>query len=158
MVNLRESGFFALACILFSVPATAQERTAVECYDALVSARITEQVPSEIGDCGDDCIVMSWPWFIDLDVRRVLDGLAPKGTVTVLAVQHTYFRRDLGFKRWWLRRNSQGGFNLLSEEDDVRLSRCAQGIAPAKAYIEPDAGGTLEELRLEGEKRYGRRR
>jgi hypothetical protein len=156
MAKLRESGFF-LAGILLSVPAAAEERTSVQCYDAIVSARIRDQVPSEIGDCGDGCIIMWWPWFIDLEIRRVLDGVAPKGIVTVLAVQHTYWSRDLGFRRWWLRRNSQGGFNVLSEGDDAPLRRCAQGTAPAKAYIEPAAGGSLEELRREGEKHYGRR-
>src|SRR3546814_1868652 len=59
------------------------------CYDAKVRARPLDQIPSDIGDCGSDCILMSWPWFIDLQVKRVIDGALPSKMVRVLTVQHT---------------------------------------------------------------------
>lgn len=137
--------------------AWAQEPEAEECFDAAVSARITQQVPSVPPGCGDDCIITHWPWFVDLEVQRVLQGEAPTGPLTVLSVQHTYWSSDLGFRRWWLRRNAQGGFNLLGLDEEVMPIRCPEGTAPASAYITPGEGITLEEVRRHGEERYGRR-
>ncbi len=48
----------AMAIGLASLPAGS---AVAACYDAKIVARPVEQVPSEIGDCGDDCIIMSWP-------------------------------------------------------------------------------------------------
>jgi hypothetical protein len=115
-----------------------------DCFDALISARIVRQTPSVIPDCGDGFIIMSWPWFIDLDVQRVLRGEAPRGRLTALAVQHTYYRAHLGNLRWWLRRNSAGGFNVLRLEDKERPSLCAQDAAPADPYIHADDDRTLD--------------
>lgn len=132
--------------------------TDVECYDAEVSARIVAQIPSIPPEFDDGSIVMRWPWFIDLDVRKVRDGEAPTGTVSTLAVQHTYWRTDLGVRRWHLRRNSQGGFNLLGPAKSGERRRCAADTPPARPYLGTDNATMLEALRREGEERYGRRR
>jgi len=140
----------AAATFAFSAPAAAEEAQ-MECFDALVSARIVRQVPSEMPDCGEGCIVMQWPWFLDLRVRRVLEGEAQRGNLTVLSLQHSDYRSDLGTRRWWLRRNSQGGFNLLRRNPDDRPPRCAPGSPPAPAYIRPSASRTLADYRREAE-------
>tara|TARA_R110002124_G_scaffold270064_1_gene438271 strand:- start:304 stop:792 length:489 start_codon:yes stop_codon:yes gene_type:complete len=129
-----------------------------ECYDAEVSARIVSQTPTVFPDCGDDCIVISWPWILDLDVRRVHFGDVRRGRLTVLAVLHTDYRPDLGSRRWKLRRNDLGGFNLLRGAENL-TARCADNQPPAAAYIKPPDGQTLEDLRREGREvreRYAR--
>ena len=124
------------------------------CYDAEVSARIVSQTPTVMPGC-DDCIIIRWPWFLDLDVRRVHDGDIRRGRLTVLTVQHTDFRRDLGTVRWKLRRNSLGGFNVVWFGDDP-AQRCSSDQPPTPAYITPREGQTLEDLRREGREHYGR--
>lgn len=125
------------------------------CYDAEVSARIVSQTPTAFPDCEDGCIIISWPWFVDLDVSRVHSGNVPRGRLTVLAVLHTYYRRDLGSRRWKLRRNDLGGFNLLRGAEEIRV-RCADDQPPATAYIKPPVGQTLEDLRRVGRELYDR--
>ena len=126
-----------------------------ECYDAEVSARIVSQTPTVFPDCGDDCIVISWPWIVDLDVSRVHSGDVHRGSLPVLAVLHTGYRGNLGTRRWKLRRNDQGGFNLRRNGDSVS-ARCTRDTAPAVAYITPPDGQTLDDLRREGRSHYGR--
>ncbi len=142
----------AAASVWSATSAIAQD---AECYDAEVSARIVSQTPTVFPDCGDDCIVISWPWIIDLDVRRIHSGDLRRGRLTVLAILHTDFRRDLGSRRWKLRHNDQGGFNLLRNEEEV-TTRCANDAAPATAYITPPDGQTLDDLRREGRAHYDR--
>lgn len=121
------------------------------CYDAAVRARPIAQIPSVIPEC-DDCIIMRWPWFVDLQVVRVKDGDIAKGRVGVLNVQHgNYIDRVFS---WWLRRNDAGGWNVIQMGDDERPHRCAIGSPPVPAYLKPAAGKTLEDLRREGEERY----
>ena len=141
----------ALAC---ASPTSARADEA-ECYDAEVTARIVSQTPTVIPESDDGWIVMSWPWIVDLDVSRVHFGDARRGRLTVLAVLHTYYRRDLGSLRWKLRRNDLGGFNLLRGAQDL-ITRCANDEPPATASIKPPDGQTLEDLRREGRERYGR--
>lgn len=124
------------------------------CYDARVMASLARQIPTPIPDCGEDCIVMSWPWVLDLQVEAVLAGRAPRGRLTVLSVQHTYLRNERP-GRFWLRRNTLGGFNLLRLGDGPKPRRCAKDAAPDDPYITPGEGRTLEDLRREGLDRYG---
>jgi hypothetical protein len=130
----------------------------VECYDAEVSARIVAQVPTIPPTFDDGSIVMRWPWFVDLDVRKVRAGQAPRGIISTMAVQHTYWRKDLGVTRWHLRRNSHGGFNLLGSAKGKDRPRCASDAPPARPYIRTDDPAMLDTLRREGEARYGRRK
>ncbi len=141
----------AAASVWSATSAIAQD---ADCYDAEVSARIVSQTPTVMGHC-DDCIIISWPWIVDLDVRRIHSGDLHRGRLTVLAVLHTDFRRDLGARRWKLRRNDQGGFNLLRNGESI-TARCANDAAPALAYITPPEGQTLEDLRREGRAHYDR--
>ena len=139
----------------FAVAAASEAEAEPDCFDAAVSASIVRQVPTLHPDCGKDCIIMSWPWFVELDVERVEEGEAPTGRLTVLTVQHTYYVRDLGVRHWWLRRNAHGGFNMLRLGARPRPSRCAKGTPPARPFIRPGPGRTLRELMREGEAVYG---
>lgn len=134
----------------------AEGSEAEACFDAEVSARLVGQTPSVIPELDDGSIVMEWPWFLDLEIQRVVRGKAPTGKVTVLSVQHTYWVSNLGTKRWQLRRNDQGAFNVLGHADKSKLKPCPAGTPLAHAYLSPGKGNTLERLREEGEKRYGR--
>ncbi len=122
------------------------------CYDAQVFARLLRQTPTQIPAC-DDCIIFSWPWILELDVNRTLQGAAPAGRLKVLSVQHTWMVRHSG--RWSLRRNASGGFNLVSPRDEEDLKRCAAGTEPAEPYFQPAPGQTLADVEREGEARYG---
>lgn len=141
----------SMAVILLGVGnAKAQD---ADCYDTEVSARIVAQVPTPFPDSEDGWIVISWPWIVDLDVSRVHFGDARRGRLTVVAILHTSYRRDLGSRRWKLRRNDSGGFNLLRGGEALR--RCAPDQPAARAYITPVEGQTLEDLRHAGHERYG---
>ena len=141
----------AMAAVAASSTAAAEDP--IECFDALVSAKILRQTPSAFPNCGDDCIIISWPWFMEIDVKRVIEGRAPKGRQLILTVQHTSFRKDPGTRRWWLRRNSLGGFNLLRTSDE-KLPRCTEDSMPTDPYIRPAPGQTLDDLVREGEEAY----
>ncbi|MGO4410144.1 MULTISPECIES: hypothetical protein [unclassified Brevundimonas] len=142
----------AAASALSTSSAIAQD---TDCYDAEVTAHIVSQTPTVVPNCGDDCIVISWPWILDLDVRRIHAGDVRRGRLTILAILHTDFRRDLGSRSWKLRRNDQDGFNLLRSEESI-TARCTPDAAPATAYITPPDGQTLEDLRREGREHYDR--
>lgn len=136
---------------VLSATANAQEP---DCYDAEISARIISQTPTPIPDC-DDCIIMRWPWILDLDVRRVHSGQVSRGPLMVLTVQHTDFRHDLGIVRWKLRHNTQGGFNVVGFREGPSR-RCSPEEPPAAAYITPRDGQNLDDLRRESRAHYGR--
>ena len=143
--------FFTAGFAIDAGSAVAQD---AECYDAEVTARIVSQTPTVMQDC-DDCIIMRWPWIVDLDVRRTHSGEVRRGRLTVLTVQHTDFRRDLGAVRWKLRRNTQGGFNVVWFGENPER-QCSPDEPPAQAYITPLGGQTLEDLRREGREHYNR--
>lgn len=127
----------------------------VPCFDVSVKAIIADEVPSNYSDCGSDCIIISWPWFVDLKIRSVLQGELKDKELSVLAVMHT--RHSNAGKRAqtrWLRRNSEGGFNLLRLGDDDRPEQCSPDTPPMRAYLIPTEGRTLADERREGEKRY----
>lgn len=145
----------SMALLVAAMAGTAAHSQPVDtpdCFDALVVAKVVKQSPSPIPDCPNDCIVMRWPWFLDLEVKRSLAGEVPVGRLGVLSVQHTEFRPDYGFRRWWLRRNSEGGFNLLGEAGHSDLARCPKGTPAADAYIKPAPGETIEQLRIRSAK------
>jgi len=124
-----------------------------QCFDAVVLARVIRQIPSEIPDCGRDCIVWSWPWFLDLSVEEVLRGRAPRGRFTALSIQHTYVHRDR--QRWWLRRNSLEEFNVVSfGKDGSALPRCKAGAPPAEPYLRPPEGASFQDLVRERVRTY----
>lgn len=145
----------ALGWPTLATPSSPPE--AQQCFDALVVAKVVGQVPSDFPDSDDDYIVMSWPYFIDLDIVRVVKGQIEARKITALSVQHTYWRSDLGARRWWLRRNTAGGYNILRIKNGAEPPKCPQGAAPARAYLEPAPGQTLDEMRKAGERRYGSR-
>lgn len=142
-------------CFLFATASVSEPASAApgpECYDLKVDARVVAQVPSEIPEC-DDCIIMQWPWFLDLQVKRVVDGEWTGGTLTVLAVQHTYLRSRYG--TWLLRKNDAGGYNVLRSGGDDKPLRCRTGTKPAVAYLRPEPNRNLDETREAGERLYG---
>jgi hypothetical protein len=146
----------ASTALLLPTPAVA---TAPEndCFDVLVMATVVRQTPTVIPECAD-CIVMRWvmrwPWVIELQVERTIKGKRPPAPLTALTVQHTWVRPHA--RRWWLRRNNLGVFNVLTPDAGTRLPRCSEASPPARPYIRPAKGQTLADLVREGEERYGR--
>jgi hypothetical protein len=144
-------------CFAATTVAAAQPTEAAieaECFDAEVSATIVRQIPTVTPEC--DCIIMRWPWIVDLRVRRVHAGHVQRGPLTVLTVQHTDHRTDLGARRWLLRRNTLGGFNVVHDSDEGLLRRCSAGAPAARPFITPAQGQTLDDLRRAGEEYYDR--
>jgi len=133
---------------------TRAQGDVAECYDAVVSGRIEEQTPSVFPESEDGSITMVWPWFLKLKVRKAIVGAVPTGSLLVLSMQHTGFRKDLGWRRWWLRRNSIGGFNLLRFGEADKLPRCSAGGKAADPLIRPGPNKTLDDLLKEGERAY----
>ena len=121
------------------------------CYDLKVEATPMAQIPSEFPDDDPEVIVISWPWFVDLKIKRVLEGTAPSKSISTLAVLHGAFPPK---KRvWFLRRNTAGSFNVI-RQDPRTLSRCAQGLGDAKPYLVPPVGKTYKDFRQEAEAEY----
>jgi hypothetical protein len=151
--GMIRAALIALATIA-SLPAAVSAEAlfnADDCYDLKIQARVIEQIPSEIPNCAD-CIIMSWPWFLDLKIRHILGGDRQPRVVRVLSVQHTYLKSRYG--TWRLRKNAAGGLNVVSAE--VAAQRCAISSPPTSAYIKPPKGESMDTLRAKGEKRYGR--
>ncbi|MDP1616740.1 hypothetical protein [Phenylobacterium sp.] len=154
MIKLRFLGLAAVAVAAVGVGGTARTGK-IACFDAEVTATIVRQTPTVGGLCGDGCIVVSWPWVVELRVRRVHSGRLDPGPLTVLNLQHAAYRRDIGARRWWLRENALGGFNVL-QIDGPPLPQCPRGETPEAPFVVPAEGQTLEDLRREGEAYYGR--
>lgn len=152
MSNLR---FWVLLGAAANSPAWAETQETPDCYDAIVVAKILRQTPSVFPDSKGDFIVMVWPWFLKLEVSRTLSGHIPIGPIIVQSLQHSSFREDLGAQRWWLRRNSLGGFNLLRFAESEGLSKCSEDGQLAEPYIRPGPGQTIDSLLSDGERAYG---
>lgn len=142
-----------IAAVVFGLVASSAALAEQACFDATVQARPVDQIPSEIGDCGSDCLIMSWPWFVDLRVKRVVDGALSSKMVRVLTVQHTYRVSREG--TWFLRKNTAGSYNVLVPEDGSALTRCSAELAPVEPYIQPNSEHTLDDIREEGIRHYG---
>ena len=150
---LGKAAIMSCALTLLSAPAAASgQADLANCYDVKIEARAIDQIPGEISDCGD-CIIMAWPWFVDLKVRRSLAGQVKSRVISTLSIQHTYRISRYGI--WFLRRNMAGGFNVVRYEDDAEPELCPAGTAPTAPYLKPGDGKTLADLRKAGEQRYG---
>ncbi|MBR0552910.1 hypothetical protein [Stakelama marina] len=134
-----------------------QKPAAERCFDVLVFGKIVGQTPSDPPNLGDGNILMSWPYFIDLKITRVNKGKIGAKKITALSVQHTYWRSDLGTKKWWLRRNTEGGYNILTVQGGHEPPQCSAAMPPATAYLTPAPGQTLDDMRKAGKQRYGSR-
>lgn len=148
---IRVLAISLLALMICPISAGADDDA--DCYDAEISAEIVRQVPSVFPD-SDDYIVMRWPWFVDLDVERTHSGEVERGRLTVLSVQHTYFREDRGIVRWKLRRNTLDGFNMVGAFGSGPEDRCPPDTPSARPHIDPGDERTLDDIRREGEERY----
>ncbi len=133
---------------------TVASASDVECYDAKVRAKPFAQVPTVFPQSDDpSVIIMSWPWFVDLDVHRVLEGDVAKGRLETLAVLHTgYVRKTMTF---YLRRNSAGTYNIL-RDDPEELERCPSNSLAATPYLRLSPDRTYADERREGEEEYRR--
>lgn len=148
-MKLSAAAFVLIAMAAFmSSPAAAGEP---ECYDAKVRGRPVAQIPTVMPE-EEGYIVISWPWFVDLRISKVLEGEVDQSDITVLAVLHNRYLDKA--RTWLLRRNNLGMFNVLRPEKPDAVPRCNGDIAPAEPYLRPGEGRPLEEYRREGEERY----
>lgn len=126
---------FAAASLSPVSAALAQAHPRGECFDALVTARIIRQIPSPLPNCGSNCIIIAWPWRLDVEVEQVVKGTGPTGPQTLLALQHSYFAQGQKRIQAWLRRHSGGGFNIVKLEDGVELTPCPAGSEASNPYL-----------------------
>jgi hypothetical protein len=99
---------------------------------------------------------MRWPWIVDLRVRRVHSGQVPRGPLTVITLQHNEYRTDLGARRWLLRRNTLGSFNVVHHPEEGTLRRCPLDAPAARPFIRPADGETLDDLRRADDEYHSR--
>ena len=152
---MRTLGLLSFALLLGGCATTADSAGAEQCYDLKVRAKPVAQVPTVYPKSDDpNVIVMSWPWFVDLEISRVLDGEFEASTLTALAVLHTYYISDS--RTWYLRENTAGTYNILRPSDPSKVGRCGVRTYPTEPYIRPGEGQSYEDLRREGEDRYNR--
>jgi hypothetical protein len=152
---MRSAARLILAFLAAAAGSHAGAQTGTECFDAEVSATMLRQTPTAFPRC-EDCIIMRWPWMVDLDVLRVTEALLLSGRLMVLTVQHAEYRTDTGAARLFLRRNELGIYNAVHSREE-RLPRCSAGSPPANSFISPTAGQTLADLRRESERSWGAR-
>jgi hypothetical protein len=138
------NSLLAILGMAFSSGAMASD---VDCYDAKIRARPTAQIPTVYPD-DPEYIVISWPWFLDLKVKTVLEGKVLPTKITVLAVLHNPYRDKT--RLWLLRRNTAGSFNVIRNEASS-VPRCKAGTDAAQPYLRPGEGKTFEDYRREGE-------
>lgn len=110
-----------------------------ECYDAVVDAVILRQLPTQIPDCGPNCFIMRWPWFVEIDIKRVIKGKAPRGRIAVMTLQHSDILETGKPSRWWLRRTVDGGFNVIWEDRRDLPKACPADAAPTKPFLGVDS-------------------
>jgi hypothetical protein len=132
----------------------AETDEAPACFDAVVSARAVKQIPSQMPDCGENCIVLLWPWFVDLEVDRVFQGRIPSRRLSVLGFLHTSLAPRV-LITWGLRRNKDGGFNA-QRYVDKGAARCAADTEPEEPYLRPGEGQTLKDVRESAEREWNR--
>lgn len=144
---------FGLLLLVVAFPATANEPP---CYDLKVRAKVVNVLPTLIPPEEEGVIVISWPWFVDMEVTRVLEGEGSKGVIPVLAVLHS----GLGTKKstYYLRSNAVGSYNLIRTADESALGRCQVGIEPAEPLMWDLTSKTIEEYRQEAEEQRDRER
>jgi hypothetical protein len=70
---VRDPELALTTAMLIGLAAPSAVLAEAACYDAKVRTRPVDRIPSKIGDCGSDYIIISWPWFVDLHVKRVID-------------------------------------------------------------------------------------
>lgn len=149
------SSLITLILLAFTVPATAGDvAEASDCYDRVIFARLVEQVPSPLPEADDGSIVFAWPWFLDFEIVDPLSGEMEE--LTALAIMHTYYVSNLPAGPWYLRLNSDGGYNVVGRSNDAPILKCPLGTAPARPYLSPGPERSLAEIRREGEEIYGR--
>lgn len=134
-----------------AVFAATSVRAAGGCYDRVVTATVTAHVPVPLPEPADGSIVMHWPWFVDLAVEQPGGGIE---RISAQTMQHTYFKSGLR-GRWLLRRNSMGGYNARWQADERGTRRCVRNAPPARPYLSARDQAALDQLRREGEARYG---
>ncbi|MEP3051118.1 MAG: hypothetical protein ABJP48_08430 [Erythrobacter sp.] len=140
---------FAVSALLaISHSARAED---AQCYDVKVRAKAVSQIPTVLPD-QPGFIVLTWPWFVDLRIRRVIDGELDANEVTALAVLHSEYTEK--HRIFLLRRNTLGGFNILGPEEPDEVPKCEIEIGPARPYILADSAETLEDYRRAGEEAW----
>lgn len=142
-------GAIKLLAILAAAGPSSATASDIECYDLKIRAKAIAQVPTVYPN-DPDYIVISWPWFVDLKVKKVLEGELSQSRITVLAVLHVPYVTKT--RTWLLRHNTIGTFNLI--RSDEPLPRCAINATAVQPYIRPAEGKTLDDYRREGEAEY----
>jgi hypothetical protein len=142
-------GAIKLLAILAAAGPSSATASDIECYDLKIRAKAIAQVPTVYPN-DPDYIVISWPWFVDLKVTKVLEGELSQSRITVLAVLHAPYITKT--RTWLLRHNTIGTLNLIRSAEP--LPRCAINAAAVQPYIRPAVGKTLDDYRREGEAEY----
>lgn len=115
-----------------------------DCYDLKVQAKPIGQFPTPFPR-DPNYIVISWPWFVDLEVTRVIDGQFNESKISALAVLHSGYVESS--RTWLLRENTLGEYNILRLVEPQQSERCAQNVARPEPYLRPSDGETLAALR-----------
>ena len=142
---MSRTAFFALASALLAGCATTPPSVSqTDCYDLKVRAKPVGQFYTPFPD-DPNYIVLSWPWFVDLEVTRVIDGQLDDPKISALAVLHSAYGSET--RTWLLREHTLGGYNILRLSEPEKSKQCASGEALPEPYLRPSEGDTLESLR-----------
>jgi hypothetical protein len=129
---------------LMGCATTAPTTGETDCYDLKLRAKPIAQIPTPFPN-DLEYIVISWPWFVDLEVTRVIDGEVREREISALAVLHSAYVDKT--RTWLLRKHKLGGYNILRLAEPSQAKRCAQGEARPEPYLRPSENETLANLR-----------
>ena len=139
------TAFLAFAIAALSGCATTSSTVnETDCYDLKVRAKPVGQFPTPFPN-DPNYIVISWPWFVDLEVSRVIDGRLNDPEILALAVLHSGYVDKT--RTFLLRENTLGEYNILRLADPQKSKRCDQGSDRPEPYLRPSEGETLASRR-----------
>lgn len=129
------------AWLVGATPACAQDRM---CFDVAVVASIERYRPTDIWDAqraaGDDVIVMYWPWFLDIEVEKVVVGVENRPRLRVTALLHAQYIPEISRFLLLLRREPDGSYFVVGRDMYVVRDHRGRLVRPVEG---PDAVGML---------------
>jgi hypothetical protein len=124
-----------------AAPASAEDRL---CFDVAVVASIERYRPTDIWDAqralGDDVIVMYWPWFLDIEVEKVVVGVERRSRLRVTALLHAQYIAEISRFLLLLRREPDGSYFVVGRDPYIVRDHRGRLVRPVEG---PDSVGML---------------
>jgi hypothetical protein len=105
------------------------------CFDVVLVADVLKETPTPFTQSMVDSIVVEWPWFLDVHVRKVLIGREHRRSLRVSALLHAGYNTGGKPARMYLRRDSDGAYQLLHVHRENLPTKCGPADASSEPFI-----------------------